>query len=340
MKDDHSSPPVCDCRESSADGSAPGGAGSGPEHPCESALATYRRALVAGSLPQGEVAGCLRDLHLMVADRGSPGFMIPVPPETASYTALAPLQEALLERRRALRATRAALSVFETLYADVHRSEQPALTRLSGEAVISRALEAGVGGCREQVRTAQPGGSRPASVLQEALTRDLGNLRRGVRQRTIYQHTVRSDRTTLAYIEQVTAAGAEVRTLAEVVDRVIVFDRDLAFVPFSDEPHHALRVQHPSLVRFLARAFDEAWARAVPVRPERAPLRTPVVTSDLQRAILRAVVNGETDASIARRIGMSRRSVAEHMRKVSEQLGSTSRAQLGYLVATSGLLDG
>ncbi|MEU8700589.1 LuxR C-terminal-related transcriptional regulator [Streptomyces sp. NPDC048680] len=338
MKDDHSSPPACDCRESSADSSAR--ADSAPRQPCESALAAYRRALVAGCLPAHEVAGCLRDLHLMVADRRSPGFMIPVPPETAAHAALAPLQEAILDRRRTLRATRAALSVFEALYADVHRTEQPALTRLSGEAVISRALDAAVDGCREQVRTAHPGGGRPALVLQEALIRDLGNLRRGIRQRTIYQHTVRSDRTTLAYVEQVTAAGAEIRTLAEVVDRVIVFDGDLAFVPFSDDPHHALRIQHPSLVRFLARGFDEAWARSVPVRPERAPLRTPVVTSDLQRAILRAVVNGETDASIARRIGMSRRSVAEHMRKVSEQLGSTSRAQLGYLVATSGLLDG
>ncbi|MEV0782390.1 LuxR C-terminal-related transcriptional regulator [Streptomyces sp. NPDC050423] len=338
MKDAHSSPPACDCRESSADSSAR--AGSVPEQPCESALATYRRALVAGCLPEDEVAGCLRDLHLMVADRRSPGSMIPVPPETASHAVLAPLQAAVLDRRRTLRATRAALSVFEALYADVHRTERPALTRLSGEAVISKALDAAVGGCREQVRTAHPGGGRPAHVLQEALIRDLGSLRRGIRQRTIYQHTVRSDRTTLAYIEQVTAAGAEIRTLAEVADRVIVFDRDLAFVPFSDEPHHALRVQHPSLVRFLARGFDEAWARSVPVRPERAPLRTPVITSDLQRAILRAVVNGETDASIARRIGMSRRTVAEHMRKVSEQLGSTSRAQLGYLVATSGLLDG
>ncbi|MFI6951030.1 LuxR C-terminal-related transcriptional regulator [Streptomyces sp. NPDC050422] len=337
MKADHSSPPACDCRESSADGARERPA---PEQPCEAALAAYRRALVAGSLPTEAVAGCLVDLHLMVADRESPGLMIPVPPETASYAALAPLQEAILERRRTLRSTRATLSVFEALYADVHRTRQPALTRLSGAAVISRALDAGVAGCREEVRTAHPGGGRPADVLQEALTRDLGNLGRGVRQRTVYQHTVRSDRATLAYIEQVTAAGAEVRTLAEVVDRVIVFDRDLALVPFSDERHEALRIRHPSLVRFLARGFDEAWARAVPVRPERAPLRTPVITSDLQRAILLAVVNGETDAAIARRIGMSRRSVAEHMRKVSEQLGSTSRAQLGYLVATSGLLDG
>ncbi|MFI6058565.1 helix-turn-helix transcriptional regulator [Streptomyces sp. NPDC051286] len=82
--------------------------------------------------------------------------------------------------------------------------------------------------------------------------------------------------------------------------------------------------------------------RLVPLRPDPpkdAPRRSPAITSDLQRTILPAVVGGETDASIARRLGMSRRSVAEHMRTVSEQLGSNSRAQLGHPLATSGLLD-
>ncbi|MFD4947780.1 LuxR C-terminal-related transcriptional regulator [Streptomyces sp. NPDC058239] len=328
MKDDHSGPRSCDCRESS------------PDRVCDTALAAYRRALTEGRLPAGEVPGCLTTLHLMVEDRDSPGYLIPVPPETASFDALGPIEEAIARERRTLRSARAALAVFEGLYADVHRLEQPALTRLSGAAVIGKALDAGVAGCREEVRTAHPGGGRPAHVLEESLPRDLRNLRRGIRQRTIYQHTVRSDRATLAYIERVTTEGAEVRTLAEIADRIIVFDRDLAFVPYSDEPHSALRIQHPSLVRFLVRHFDEAWARSVPVRPERVPLRTPVVTSDLQRTILQAVVGGETDDSIARRLGMSRRSVAEHVRRVSEQLGSNSRAQLGYLVATSGLLEG
>lgn len=292
-----------------------------------------------GSLPQDEVADCLRTLHLMVADRDSPGFMIPVPPETASFAALAPIEEAIVEQRRTLRSARAALSVFEALYADVHRLQQPALTRLTGEAVISKALEAGVAGCREEVRTAHPGGGRPAHVLKESLIRDLGNLRRGIRQRTIYQHTVRSHRATLSYIEQVTSAGAEVRTVAEVVDRLIVCDREIAFVPAPDEPDTALRVQHPALVSMVVRQFDNAWSRSVPIRPDGTPLRSSVIMSDLQRTILLAVVGGETDASIARRLGMSRRSVAEHMRKVSEQLGSNSRAQLGYLLATSGLLE-
>ncbi|MFF3953275.1 LuxR C-terminal-related transcriptional regulator [Streptomyces sp. NPDC001890] len=327
MKDEHSGPRACDCRESS------------PDRVCDPALAAYRRALTDGSLPAGDVPGCLSALRLMVVDRHAPGRLVPVPPETASFDVLGPIEAAIARQRRTLRSTRAALTVFEGLYAEAHRLEPSALTRLSGEAVIGKALEAGVAGCREEVRTAHPGGGRPVHVLEESLPRDIRNLRRGIRQRTIYQHTVRSDRTTLAYIERVTTEGAEVRTLAEVADRIIVFDRNLAFIPFSDEPHSALRIQHPSLVRFLARHFDEAWARSVPVRPERVPLRTPVVTSDLQRTILQAVVGGETDESIARRLGMSRRSVAEHVRRVSEQLGSNSRAQLGYLVATSGLLE-
>ncbi|MFB6779229.1 LuxR C-terminal-related transcriptional regulator [Streptomyces sp. NPDC056352] len=327
MKDDHSSPGACDCRESSSD------------HPCATALTAYRRALMEGSLPETEAPACLRALQLVVADREAPGSLIPVPPETASFAALGPIEEAIVRQRRTLRATRAALAAFEGLYADVHRTEQPALTRLAGRAVINKALDAAVGSCREELLTAQPGGGRPAHVLSEALPRDLAMLRRGVRQRTIYQHTVRTHRATLSYIEQVTSAGAEVRTLAEVVDRVIVCDRDVAFVPVHEELHTALRVQHPALIALLVRHFDHAWSRSVPIRPEDAPPRSPAITSDLQRTILLAVVGGETDASIARRLGMSRRSVAEHMRKVSEQLGSNSRAQLGYLLATSGLLD-
>ncbi|MFB6819779.1 LuxR C-terminal-related transcriptional regulator [Streptomyces sp. NPDC056347] len=327
MKDDQSGPRVCDCRESS-----PGGV-------CDAALAAYRRALSDGSLPAGEVPRCLSALHLLVADRGTPERLVPVPPGTAVADALGPIEAVIAREQRTLRSARAALTLFEDLYADARRLEPSALTRLTGAAVIGKALGAAAAGCRTEVRTAHPGGARPAPVLAESLPRDVGNLRRGIRQRTIYQHTVRSDRATLAYIERVTTEGAEVRTLAEVSDRIMVFDQDLAFVPFSDEPHSALRIEHPALVRFLARHFDEAWARSVPVRPERVPLRTPVVTTDLQRTILRAVVGGETDESIARRLGMSRRSVVEHVRRVSERLGSTSRAQLGYLVATSGLLE-
>jgi DNA-binding NarL/FixJ family response regulator len=302
-------------------------------------MEVYRRALVEGGLPRADVPDCLSRLHLVTEGPDSPGFMVPSTPESASFATLSPIEEAIERERGNLSSTRATLSLFDRLYAEVHRFDQPPLTLLAGRAAIKEAIDAAVDGCAEELLTMQPGGGRPERALGDSLSPVMQALARGVRQRTLYQHAVRSHRATLSYIERVTAAGAEVRTLAEVVDRVIICDRTTAFIPYSDEKNDALLVQHPSVVRFLIRNFENAWARSVPVRPAGEPLRTPVITSDLQRTILLAVVSGETDDSIARRVGMSRRSVAEHMRKVSERLGSTSRAQLGYLLATSGMLD-
>ncbi|CAL9609543.1 LuxR C-terminal-related transcriptional regulator [Streptomyces sp. enrichment culture] len=305
---------------------------------CDTALETYR-TLSAGPLPCDEVPACLWKLNLVAEAPDTPGRAVAVPPATAAHCVLAPLREEVAEGQRRLQTTNALFSRFTDVYLDVRRGEQAPLTLLTGGEVISRTLEAAVDGCREELLTAQPGGGRSPDLLAEALPRDLRLLARGVSQRTIYQHTVRSHPATIAYIERITEAGAEVRTLAEVFERMIICDRETAFIPVA-EPRGAaaLQIHHPALVRLLTRFFDNAWSRSIPVAPETAPLRSTAATTDVRRAILLAVVAGETDDSIARRLGMSRRSVAEHIRKVSTQLESNSRAQLGYLLATSGML--
>ncbi|GAA5057132.1 hypothetical protein GCM10023336_30640 [Streptomyces similanensis] len=55
----------------------------------------------------------------------------------------------------------------------------------------------------------------------------------------------------------------------------------------------------------------------------------------LDRTIARAM----TDAVIADRLGMNVRTAREHIAKLAAALGSASRAQLGYLIARSGILD-
>ncbi|MFD4522932.1 LuxR C-terminal-related transcriptional regulator [Streptomyces sp. NPDC058470] len=324
---------------------------------------------------------CLRELHLVIDAPEAPEYAVPVPPAAAAFATAGPLEDLMARQRTALRSVQARLAAFETVYTQEQETVRPSIVRLTGKAVINAALEAAVGSCRDELLTAQPGGGRPEAALAQALRRDLRALGRGVRQRTVYQHTVQTHRPTMSYIEQVTAAGAKVRTLAEVVERFIICDREVAFVPVSDEQsaHRVadrepargvadgepgrgvadrepargvadgepgrgvadgvLEIRDPSLVRFLARSFDQTWEHAMPVHHASSAPRNHVVASDLQRTILRAVISGETDSVIARRLGMSRRSVAEHVRKVSVQLGSGSRAQLGYLLATTGLLD-
>lgn len=105
-----------------------------------------------------------------------------------------------------------------------------------------------------------------------------------------------------------------------------------------DQGAAALEIRHPAVVRFLAQTFERDWARCIPVDGQSVSDRPSTVVSDAQRAIFQAIVAGETDEPTARKLGMSRRSVAVHVRRASEQLGSRSRGRLGYLIATSGVL--
>ncbi|MFJ5681042.1 LuxR family transcriptional regulator [Streptomyces sp. NPDC093097] len=271
-------------------------------------------------------------------DDGRPGRAYPVPPTLAADLALRPFVEKIASLRSAADNLQASFPAYEALYAATKRNETPMLTLIHGGTNISQALESAVDACTTELLTAQPGGGRSPELLGEALERGLPMLARGVRQRTLYQHTIRSHRPTCTYVETITAAGAEVRTLAEVFDRLIICDQTVAFIPVSEETAStALEIRHPALIRYLTIVFNRSWDRASPLGSETDPERT-VLLDDLQRTILRAVVSGETDDRVARRLGMSRRSVLEHVRRASEQVGSKSRAQLGYILSEMGIL--
>lgn len=178
----------------------------------------------------------------------------------------------------------------------------------------------------------------PESV-PKAIELSLRTLGRGVAQRTLYQHSARTHPPTLEYVRTVCAAGAQVRTLDEMFDRLMIFDDSVAFIPTSSAyTDEALEIRQPAIVWFLRNVFENAWSRAIEVVPAQART-SPDVAKDLERALARMLVAGHTEEKIARELGLSRRTVAEHTSRLSRRLGSNSRAQLGYLIATRGLLD-
>ncbi|WP_190109697.1 helix-turn-helix transcriptional regulator [Streptomyces cinnamoneus] len=318
---------------------------------CAEGLAAYRTAVAAGSLDAGEAPQCVVALGLL---RRVPGArsVVPVPPAGPLAQALRPYEEGIRRNRSAIAATQAAFAAAEVAYREVQGRQSAQLTLLLGASTINAALDRAVTCCEEELLTARPGGGRAEHLLAEALPRDLSALQRGVRQRTLYQHGMRSHAPTLEYARRITSAGGEVRTTSEDIDRVVICDRRLAFIP-GDGPGQApgnvagddghgegvLMVRHPALLRHLVKCFERCWENASAVGATAAPARTEVVTSEIQDRILRLLVEGHTDASMATRLGLSARTVAEHVRKLSRQLGSSSRAQLGYLIATFGLLD-
>ncbi|SCK42986.1 hypothetical protein YUYDRAFT_05356 [Streptomyces sp. ScaeMP-e48] len=307
---------------------------------CEAGSHLYASALRSGRIARTEVAPapCLMEFALLHPDPDDPEWLRPVPPSAALARHLHPIEREIQDRRRhSVELT----ECFEP-FMDISAQDPPtthAITVLEGVNRINAALDLATAECQREVLTVQPGGGRSEDRLSEALERGMSVVHRGVSIRTLYQHTVRHSPGTLAYAERMAAANVEIRTLEELIERLIIFDRTVAFIPAQDDRQVALELRHPGLVVYLAKVFEQLWTRAAPLTEEVKYDPTPEGISGVQRSIAQLLVEGHVDDSIARRLGMNVRTCRAHVAKLSATLGSTSRAQLGYLIARSGILE-
>ncbi len=303
---------------------------------CERGLNTYREVLRGRPAPDDPPA-CVLEWGLLSRSPET-GALVPVPPEVAVFGLTQPVERAILEHQHRLAAIRVSISHLEGVYREA-RQEDSLVHRLIGADVISTALEQAVSACTGELLTMQPGGGRAPALLAEALPRDLQLAARGVHQRTLYQHSVRTHGPTLAYVEQVGAAGAEVRTSDELFERLIVCDRAIAFIPsVRDRSTEALAIRHPGIVRYLVRSFELEWERSRPMTMLQEA-GAEVLSDKIHHAVLRLLVHGVPDKAIASRLGISLRSVANHVKRACDATGSRSRTELGYQLAVRGLVD-
>lgn len=308
---------------------------------CPAGAALYERALHEGHIPAGETDGtpCLVDFGLLHPSVEDLTLLEPLSPAVALRRLLRASEDRIADERR--RGERLA-DAFEPLMRIGGRTtgadEVPTVIVLSGYGRIGRAIDEAMAESSGEVLTIQPHGHRPSEMNAEALTRDQALLDRGGRIRTLYQHTLRHSPTIMARYEQLNG-DVEARTLDEVTDRLIVVDRTTAFIPASEDRALALELRHPAIVTFLGTVFDRLWRLATPMHPEAVRQPTLNGVTPRQRAIAALLVEGRTDAVIADRLGMNIRTARVHIAKLAATLGSESRAQLGYLIGQSGILD-
>ncbi|MBV2353713.1 LuxR family transcriptional regulator [Streptomyces sp. J2-1] len=277
-------------------------------------------------------------LGMLVESEDEPGRLVPVNPRLAEARLgvtwrTAALQ--LLEQAGDLSEALAPLiSEFQESTAPIKDSDP--LVHLRGKALISACVDDAVSRCTRELITAQPGGGRPATTLSAVSASVRAALFRGVSVRTLYQHTAWHAGPTRDFVEEMTRLGARVRTLDEFFERLIIVDRRTAFLPASPDRSTAVMVQDPAVVGFLADVFDRNWQRATEFTGRRTPERSVEITGQLQQQIVRGLIGGESDAAIAKRIGLSQRSYASHLARMKEELGVDTRFQLGYTLAKSG----
>ncbi|MEV5983162.1 helix-turn-helix transcriptional regulator [Streptomyces sp. NPDC052114] len=313
----------------------------GVEELCDEGSAVYARALREGRIhgKDAEHAPCLIDFGLLHPDIDDMRWLLPTAPAAALPLLLRTIEDRIVAQRRREERLTAAFEPLIALDAQLSSvTDTPTITVLDGLERINSAIDRAMHDVTEEFLAIQPGGTRPPETLAEAFPRDQAILTRGCRMRTLYQHTTRHSLPVLAYFEQLDG-DAEARTLDEVTERLFVFDRTVAFIPASKDRTIALELRHPALVEYFATTFWRLWRLATPMWPLAAPQPSEGGITPRQRAIAGLLVEGLTDAEIADRLGMNIRTARVHIAKLAATLGSESRAQLGYLISQSGIIE-
>ncbi|MFF7970714.1 helix-turn-helix transcriptional regulator [Streptomyces sp. NPDC007905] len=316
----------------------------GMEELCPAGSELYALALRDGHIGSAlaETAPCLLRFGLLQPTVDDPSRLEPVAAAVALHELLRTSEERIAdERRREARLTKAFEPLLRAQGPPAGPTGEPATIRMhSGLDRINQAISHVMADASQELLAIQthPAHTRTSPALFAlALDRDQALLDRGGRIRSLYQHTLRHAPTVHARYERL-QGDVEARTLNEVTERLLVFDRAVAFIPANKDRTLALEVRLPALVDYLVTVFDRLWHLATPLYPR--AVRKPSLDgiTPRQHAIAALLVEGHTDTAIAERLGMNVRTARLHIAKLAATLGSESRAQLGYLIGESGIL--
>ncbi|MGW0755871.1 LuxR C-terminal-related transcriptional regulator [Streptomyces sp. NPDC002814] len=315
------------------------------EHPhgadrlCGAGDRVYSRAVRRGRVRRqdAEAVPCLLELALLHPDPDDMDWLVPTSPQEVMTRLLRGVYDEVSESQRRVGSVVAAVERFAGLGPRLASAstEGTSIRVLDGLSRIQAAMDEATEACTTEVLTVQPGGIRPEHELTEGLHRALALRGRGVRMRDLYTHVARHGQGLLNYLELMGDA-VEARTLDEVIDRLILFDRTVAFIPANADRTLALELRHPALVQYLVTVFERLWRLAIPVTAALPDTGIEGI-SHREQSIAALLAEGHQDAVIAERLGISVRTCRAHIARLSETLGAASRTQLGVRIAQVGL---
>ncbi|MEV0644152.1 LuxR C-terminal-related transcriptional regulator [Phytomonospora sp. NPDC050363] len=287
----------------------------------------WRSARVRGHLSSLEALGMLTH----TADR--PTRFTPAAPDAA-------VEILALRRREEIEHARLeAARLAEEFRTNGPRAAGSPVTVVSGrEAVAQRFLQAQRAATGEVLVLGRPASASTPHRRDAELRRE--QLAKGVSYRAVYDRSSLDGHAALDEARSLAALGERCRVLDEVPLRLVIADRRLGLVPSARPDVHEIVVVEPSpLLAGLVALFESLWRRAAPLwqRDERTnPDGSGLSAGD--RELLSLSAAGLTDQAIARRLGVSRRTVERRMRRIMDRLGAKTRFQAGLQAALLGVI--
>lgn len=233
-----------------------------------------------------------------------------------------------------------AVHVLADVFRRARHAKPQALTVYRNHREVEASLAAAARECVSEVLMMQTCIAQEPPEAPYARPLVLDAVRRGARGRLLYPHTGRGDTVTRSYLCDVTGAGGEIRTSGDIFERFIVFDRRTAFILTSgdgEEDHAGAVVEEPAIIGFLRRVHDHAWQSAMRFDPAQPGYSGALGV--LKTSILGMLAAGLTDNVIARRTGISERTLRRHIAAIMRDMSADSRFQAGVTAAKAGLVE-
>lgn len=279
----------------------------------------------------------LADLQLVRAGVADFDPWVTVSPDVGLTALLTVAESELRQREEIVRRARAAISAIATQHL-ARRSHVTDTIRIDSLAGARKRLAELTAIATVECLSMTPGGLQMSDAIAAGRPLAEGALGRGVRIMCIYQDSVRNDPRTLDRARGLTEQGGKVRTFPTLPLPMVLFDRTTALLPISpsDAGHGVIEVHQPSVITALSALFNSYWHQAQQLDAPATPGHNGLMAQEQE--VLRLLADGHTDETVARRLGVSVRTLRRTIAELSERLSADSRFQFGVLASRRGWL--
>ncbi|MER8083866.1 LuxR C-terminal-related transcriptional regulator [Streptomyces sp. NPDC094048] len=288
-------------------------------------MEAYRSVAAGGGIPESEDLHGLVDLQLVHPDPYRPGQYIARDPRAVAQDLMA---HALADLAGAVDRI-AQVPAVEALAADYdpHRwYGGPGSEYLGTPALMNSRIGPLTDNAATEIYSAQPGepADRDPEILRAGADRTVAACRRGVRVRSIYNARAHEHDQTRAHVDDLVAAGADIRVLGSPFPRMVLLDRSHLFIDNlvieGAESHSGWHVSDRSAVMWARYVFDLTWDQATPWQALEKESGE-AVTTVRQRALLRELEAGYSQQQAGRRLNLAERTVTKEVGALRDQLG-------------------
>jgi DNA-binding CsgD family transcriptional regulator/DNA-binding transcriptional ArsR family regulator len=299
---------------------------------------TEEIAAAAGLTPE-DVMLALRSLaQRELVSEDAEGQWVPVPPEQALELLIAREEEALAARRASLERTRAVIPDIVADYVDVRRAYVSDRVELLTDPTLVRSrLFQLTSQARVSAWSISPGGALSPEAVAASLPLDRELAERGVECRMVVGSESLGVEHWDAYLREIADLGHQVRSSASAFYRAIVIDGEYAVVPATGETRPGAYVlRGEALAAPVVALFEEVWSRSVPVTAQLPTDTSGPFTQARLRQVAHLMSLGLKDETVARRLGVSVRTVRRLIQATLAELGADGRFQAGVQAVQRG----